>query len=253
MGRGLSGVLGQTVGCLLMLGIANGDPADQSSEGDLKRLSLQQLGNIEVTTASKEPVKVLRTPAAIYVIAQEDIRRSGATSIREAVRLAPGVTVARIDSSKWSIGIRGFGGRLSRSVLVVIDGRNVYSPLHAGVYWELQDTLMEDVDRIEIIRGPGATIWGPNAVNGVINIITRPAKETQGALVSAGGGNEQSFLNFRYGSGNGKNLHHRAYGKFCNRGPTFHSDGKNFAEWRMRPGRFPADSEPPHPHPLTLP
>src|SRR5205807_9728364 len=143
------------------------------------------LGNIEVTTASKEPVKVLRTPAAIYVITQEDIRRSGATSIPEALRLAPGVTVARIDSSKWSIGIRGFGSRLSRSVLVVIDGRNVYSPLTAGVYWEVQDYVMEDIDHIEVIRGPGGTIWGPNAVNGVINIITKSSKDTQGGLVSA--------------------------------------------------------------------
>src|SRR5438093_5662739 len=159
-------------------------------------MSLEDLGDIEVTTASKEPVKASLTPAAIYVITQEDIRRSGATSIPEVLRLAPGIEVARIDAVKWSVGIRGFGSRLSRSVLVVIDGRNVYSPLYAGVYWEVQGTLLEDVDRIEIIRGPGATVWGPNAVNGVINIITRKAKETQGALVSSGGGNEQSFLNF---------------------------------------------------------
>src|SRR5216684_1279 len=241
MARDLSGVLAQTVGCLLLLGIANGDPADQSSEGHLKRLNLEQLGNVEVTTASKEPVKVLRTLAAIYVITPEDIRRSGATSIPEALRLAPGVTVARIDSSKWSIGIRGFGSRLSRSVLVVIDGRNVYSPLYAGVYWEVQDTLIEDVDRIEIIRGPGATVWGPNAVNGVINIITRKAKETQGGLVAAGGGNEQSFLNFRYGAGNGKSLNYRAYGKVFGRGPEFHSDRKNFDDWRMGQAGFGAD------------
>src|SRR5437588_2401015 len=233
MARALSGVLAQTVGCLLLLRIANGDPADQSSEGHLKRLNLEQLGNIEVTTASKEPVKVLRTPAAIYVITQEDIRRSGATSIPEALRLAPGVTVARIDSSKWSIGIRGFGGRLSRSVLVLIDGRNVYSPLYAGVYWEVQDTLIEDVDRIEVIRGPGATVWGPNAINGVINIITKRTKDTHGEPVCAGGGNEQSFLNFRYGAGNGKNLSYRAYGKVFGRGPEFHSDSKNFDDWRM--------------------
>src|SRR5947208_15062384 len=136
MGKELSGVLARAAICLLLLaGPAQGD---QAPEGNLKRLSLEQLGNIEVTTASKEPVKVLRTPAAIYVITQEDIRRSGAASIPEVLRLAPGVTVARIDDSKWSIGIRGFGSRSTRSVQVVIDGRNVYSPLHAGVYWELQ-------------------------------------------------------------------------------------------------------------------
>src|SRR6266436_3082149 len=172
--------------------------ASEATEGRLTQVTLEQLGQIEVTTASKRPVKVSRTPAAIYVVTQEDIRRSGATSIPEALRLVPGVEVARIDSVKWSVGIRGFGSRLSRSVLVVIDGRNVYSPFSAGVYWEVQDTLLEDVDRIEIIRGPGATIWGVNAVNGVINIITRSAKDTQGALASAGGGNEQGFLNFRY-------------------------------------------------------
>jgi len=178
------------------------------------------------------------------VITQEDIRRSGATSIPEALRLAPGVEVARIDAVKWSIGIRGFGNRLSRSVLVVIDGRNVYSPLYAGVYWEVQDTLLEDVDRIEIIRGPGGTIWGPNAVNGVINIITKSAKDTHGDLVSAGGGNEQRFVNFRHGGGNGRNLDYRIYGKGFSRGPEFHSDGRNFDDWDMGQAGFRADWEP---------
>src|SRR5258708_5757051 len=137
----------------------------------LTQLSLEQLGNTEVTTVSKEPVKVNRTPAAIYVITQEDIRRSGATCIPEALRLVPGVEVSRIDSHKWSLGVRGFESILSRSVLVLIDGRSVYTPLFAGVYWQVQDTLLEDVDRIEVIRGPGGTIWGANAVNAVINII----------------------------------------------------------------------------------
>ncbi len=109
--------------------------------------------------------------------------------------------VARIDGNKWSIGIRGFGSRLTRSVLVLIDGRTVFTPLFAGTYWEVQDTLLEDVDRIEVIRGPGGTIWGPNAVNGVINIITRDSKDTHGMLVSAGGGNEeQGFLIFATGA-----------------------------------------------------
>src|SRR5215472_8479595 len=155
----------------------------QAPAGGLKGLSLEQLGEIEVITASKQPVQVNKTPAAIYVITQEDIRRSGATSLPEALRLAPGVEVARIDSVKWSIGIRGFGSRLSRAVLVLIDGRTVYSPLFHGTYWEVQDTMMEDIDRIEVIRGPGGTIWGANAVNGVINIITKRAKDTAGALI----------------------------------------------------------------------
>lgn len=205
----------------------------QGPEARLKQLSLGQLGSVEVTTASRAPVKVARTPAAVHVISQEDIRRSGATSIPEALRLAPGVEVARIDSVKWSLGIRGFGGRLSRAVLVLIDGRNVYSPLFAGVYWEVQDTLIQDVDRIEIIRGPGATIWGPNAVNGVVNIITKRAKETRGQLVSTGAGNDQRFSDFRYGSGNGRNLDYRVYGKVFHRTAEFHRDNSRFDEWQM--------------------
>src|SRR4029077_8736556 len=170
-----------------------------------------------------QPVKAFQTPAAIYVITGEDIRRSGATSIPEALRLAPGAEVARIDGNKWSIGIRGFGSRLTRSVLVLIDGRTVFTPLFDGTYWEVQDTLMEDIDRIEVIRGSGGTIWGPNAVNGVINVITKSSKDTQGMLASAGGGNEeQGFAGFRYGGGNGKDLNYRFYGKGFTRGPEVH-------------------------------
>src|SRR5580704_2967363 len=187
--------------------------ADQPGQTDqsLKNLSLSELGNIQVTTVSKEPEVVWKTPAAIFVITQQDIQRSGATSIPEALRLAPGVEVARISADEWSIGIRGFGSRLSRSVLVLMDGRIVYSPLTAGVYWEVQDYVMEDIDHIEVIRGPGGTIWGPNAVNGVINIITKPTKDTQGLFASAGGGNlEQGFANFRYGGDDG-DLTYRVY------------------------------------------
>ena len=148
----------------------------QSTNQPLKKSSLEQLGNLEVTTVTKEPEVIWKTPAAIFVITQQDIQRSGATNIPEALRLAPGVEVARISGDEWAIGIRGFGSRLSRSVLVLIDGRSVYSTFTAGVYWEVQDTLIEDIDRIEVIRGPGGTIWGPNAVNGVINIITKHRK-----------------------------------------------------------------------------
>ena len=216
--------------------------ASQKTEGHLSHLSLEQLGNTEVTTVSKEPTKIIRTPAAVYVLTQEDIRRSGATSIPEVLRLVPGVEVARIDSDKWSLGIRGFGSRLSRSVLVLIDGRSVYTPLFAGVYWEVQDTLLEDVERIEVIRGPGGTIWGPNAVNGVINIITKSAKDTHGTLVSVGGGSlDQGFMGFRYGAGNGANFNYRIYGKAFSRGPEFHVDGKQFDDWRMGQTGFRTD------------
>jgi len=215
---------------------------EQKPEGRLTHVSLEDLGQIEVTTASKQPVKASRTPAAIYVITQEDIRRSGATSIPEALRLAPGVEVARVDSNTWSLGIRGFGSALSRSVLVLIDGRSVYTPLFAGVYWQVQDTVLEDIERIEVIRGPGGTIWGANAVNGIINIITKNAKDTRGTMASTGGGNlDQGFVNARYGAGNGKNFSYRIYGKAFTRGPEFHPDHRQFDDWRMGQTGFRTD------------
>jgi iron complex outermembrane recepter protein len=224
--------------CLLFVtGIAS---AQQN--GELKSLSLAELGNIEVTTASKSPVKQSRTPAAIFVITQEDIRRSGVTTLPEALRLAPGVEVARIDSVKWAIGIRGFESRLSRAVLVLIDGRTVYSPLFHGTYWEVQDTLIEDIDRIEVIRGPGGTIWGANAVNGVINIITKNARDTKGTLVSVGGGSvNQGALDVRQGGGNDAGFSYRVYGKGFTRSPEFHSDNKQFDDWRRAQAGFRTD------------
>src|SRR5260370_17324666 len=221
---------------------AQATQSNQNPPENLKQVSLEQLGQIEVTTASKVPVKAARTPAAIYVITQEDIRRSGATSSPEALRMAPGVEVAQVDSNTWSLGVRGFESTLSRSVLVLIDGRSVYTPLFAGVYWQVQDTLLEDIERIEVIRGPGGTIWGANAVNGVINIITKSAKDTGGMLVSTGGGNiDQGFVNFRYGAGNGKNFNYRIYGKTFTRGPEFHSNRQQFDDWRMGQTGFRAD------------
>src|SRR5665213_715362 len=166
---------------------------------DLSQLSLGQLGDIEVTTASKEPEQVWQTPAAIYVLTQEDIRRSGATTIPEVLRLVPGVEVAQADSDHWSVSIRGFGAVLASKLLVLIDGRTLYTPLFAGVYWEVQAAPLEDIERIEVIRGPGGAIWGANAVNGVINIITKSSKDTHGTLASVGGGNaDQGMGTVRY-------------------------------------------------------
>src|SRR5258708_24173895 len=145
---------------------------------DLTTLSLEELSNLKVTSVSKRSERSFQASAAIYVISQEDIHRCGVTSVPEALRLAPGVEVARINANQWAIGIRGFGSRLSRSVLVLIDGRSVYNPLFAGTYWELQNYLLDDIDRIEVIRGPGGSLWGANAVNGVINIITKSSKDT---------------------------------------------------------------------------
>jgi len=215
---------------------------DTESENPVKHLSLQELGNIEVTTASKQPERVMNTSAAIYVITQEDIERSGATNLPEVLRLAPGVEVARIDSSKWAIGIRGFGSRLARNVLVLIDGRTVYSTLLAGTYWEVQNVMIEDVERIEVIRGPGGTIWGPNAVNGVINIITKSSKDTHGELVSAEAGNiKTGLVDARYGSATSGNFNYRVYAMGFDRGPQYHPDGINFDAWRAAQGGFRTD------------
>lgn len=184
----------------------------------------------------------MRVPMAIYVITGDEIRRSGATSIPEALRLAPGVDVARIDGNKWSIGVRGFGSRLSRSVLVLIDGRTVYTTFFAGTYWEVQDTVMDDIDRIEVIRGPGGTIWGPNAVNGVINIITKHTRDTHGTLASVSSGSEeQGAFKVRYGGGNGATLDYRIYGKGFTRGPEYHPDARNFDDWRAAQTGFRVD------------
>src|ERR1700675_701684 len=224
---------------------AQATQGNQNPPENLKQVSLEELGQIEVTTASKVPVKATRTPAAIYVITQEDIRRSGATSIPEALRMAPGVEVARVDSNTWSLGVRGFQSTLSRSVLVLIDGRSVYTPLFAGVYWQVQDTLLEDIDRIEVIRGPGGTIWGENAVDGVINIITKNAKDTHGAMSSLSGGNvDQGIGEFRFGGTVGSGFDYRAYGKGFIRGPEFHPDGENFDHWKMGQLGFRTDWNP---------
>ena len=231
---------------LLLTGLvteSHADPQnDQANDKPLKQLTLAELGNVEVTTTSKEPEEVWKTPAAVFVITQEDIRRSGATSIPEVLRLAPGVEVARVDSDHWSVGIRGFGAVLGSKVLVLIDGRSVYTPLFAGVYWQVQATPLEDIERIEVIRGPGGTIWGANAVNGIINIITKSAKDTHGSMVSLGGGNvDQGTGGFRYGGGNSAGFNYRVYGMGFTRGAEFHPVGTNFDEWRMGQAGFRTD------------
>jgi iron complex outermembrane receptor protein len=208
----------------------------------LKQLSLEQLGDLDVTSVSKDPQQVQKTPAAVFVITQEDIRRSGATTIPELLRTVPGVEVARIDSDHWSVGVRGFGSEFSKAVLLLIDGRSVYSPLFSGVYWNVQNVMIEDVERIEVIRGPGGTIWGANAVNGVINIITKDAKDTRGTVVSSGTGNvDEGTGAFRYGAGNGRNADFRVYGMAFGRGAEFHPDHSPFDEWQMGQGGFRAD------------
>jgi len=180
-------------------------------------LSPEQLFNATVTSVSKTSQKLMDAPAAIYVLTNEDIMRSGATSIPEALRIVPGVQVARVNANTWAIGIRGFNGTLDNKLLVLIDGRTIYDPLYSGVYWDIQDMVLEDIDRIEVIRGPGAALWGANAVNGVINIITKKAADTQGNLASATLGNQDGIAEERYGGTFGDNGFYRVYAKYTDR------------------------------------
>jgi iron complex outermembrane receptor protein len=195
---------------------------------DLTSLSVDELMNVEVTSVSKKEEKLFQTTAAIYVITREDIRRSGMTSVPELLRMAPGLDVARIDGSKYALSARGFNGRIANKLLVLIDGRSVYSPETSGVYWEVQDLMLEDIERIEVIRGPGGTIWGANAVNGVINIITKGAQETQGGFVAIGGGTDgRGIVSTRYGGKFGANAAYRVYGKYFNRAGLVDSFGRD--------------------------
>lgn len=186
----------------------------KAADNQLLNLSIEELMNIKVTSVSRRPEKLHQVASAVFVITQDDIRRSGATSIPEALRMAPGVDVARVGTDKWSISIRGFNGRFANKLQVLIDGRSVYTPLFSGVIWSQQDTLIEDIERIEVIRGPGATVWGANAVNGVINIITKKAADTQGTLFTVGGGSfEHGFVGVRYGGKLNEDTPFRIYAK----------------------------------------
>ncbi len=210
---------------------------------DLTELGLEELMNIEITSVSKKPQKLSDAAAAIFVITGDDIRRSGATSIPEALRMAPGLQVAKIDANKWAISSRGFNGRFANKLLVLIDGRSVYTPLFSGVYWDVQDALMEDIDRIEVIRGPGATLWGANAVNGVINIITRHPKDTQDGLATASVGTEEHVHGaIRYGGKRGEDTFYRIYVKYFNRDDAVYASGDDAAdEWSALKAGFRVD------------
>lgn len=194
-----------------------GQQVQASSIDQLKELSLEEFAELDVvvTSLSRKPQKLMDSAAAIHVISNADIKRSGATSIPEALRLAPGIEVAQIDSTRWAVTSRGFNGLFARKLLVLMDGRTVYSPVFSGVLWDVQDTLLEDIDRIEVIRGPATAVWGGNAMNGVINIITKSARETQGGLAVVSVGNEvKGQTALRYGDKIGEDFHYRLYGKY---------------------------------------
>ena len=217
---------------LVMAAAVSARTADKAPEPtDLTDATIEELMQIEVTSVAKKEQKLNQVPAAVYVITQEDIRRSGLTSIPEILRLAPGVEVARISSNQWAITARGFNGRFANKLLVLVDGRSVYTTMFSGVYWDTLDVPLDDIDRIEVIRGPGATMWGANAVNGVINIITKSAKQTQGGLVTAGGGNEPLAQgSVRYGDSLGPDAFYRIFGTYNNHDGVFNQNGASYAD-----------------------
>jgi iron complex outermembrane receptor protein len=210
----------------------------QTAPKDLAELSLEELMNVEVTSVSKKTERLSDAAAAIFVITREDIRRSGYTSIPEILRLAPNLHVARGSASGYLITARGFNSTnisSANKLLVLIDGRSVYSPLFSGVFWDVQDTLIEDIERIEVISGPGGTLWGSNAVNGVINIITRHSKDTTGGLVTLGTGTKEQNAGLRYGAKMGDNATFRVYGKTFERDHTVNGSGTDLHDsWHGR-------------------
>jgi iron complex outermembrane receptor protein len=215
--------MGRTVCTAFFLAIGAALPASAQqpvtvTAQDLKRLSIEELAEVDVTSVSRRVERLSDTAAAVSVVRQDDIRRTGVTTLAEAMRLADGVDVARFDGRTWAISARGFNISTANKLLVLIDGRTVYSPLFAGTFWDVHDTVMADVDRIEVIRGPGGTIWGTNAVNGVVNVITKDASATRGSSVLVSGGTEEHLIaSARYGDRLGSAGSYRIYGKYRQR------------------------------------
>jgi iron complex outermembrane recepter protein len=216
----------------------------QSKPEELLKLSIDDLMNIQVTSVSKKEQKLFTVAAAIFVITQEDIRRSGATNIPDLLRMVPGLDVGQINGSTWAISARGFNAQFSNKLLVMIDRRIVYTPNFAGVFWDTLDLPLENIDRIEVIRGPGGSVWGANAVNGVISIFTKKAGDTSGAMVESGGGTiEQGFGTAQYGGKLGKETDFRVFTKYFNRGHLLDLTGQNGADgWHTLRGGFRTDS-----------
>jgi iron complex outermembrane receptor protein len=232
-------------------------PDKAAADKSILDLDIDQLGSVpakvptafdtEVTTVTANKSSVGKSAAAVFVVTSEMIRRSGATCIPECLRMVPGLQVAKVGSSQWAISSRGFNSQFATSLLVLIDGRSVYDPLDGGVYWDTQDPVLQDVDRIEVIRGPGATIWGANAVNGVINIITKSAKDTQGLQVVAGGGNQdRAMTSIRYGGQIGENTNYRVYLKEIDEAAGFNpQQGTANDAWTQLRAGFRVDSQTP--------
>ncbi|SFV14201.1 TonB-dependent receptor plug domain-containing protein [Pseudoduganella namucuonensis] len=229
------------VSTLLALGPAG---AATVADGDLADLSIEQLSNIVITSVSRQEERLGNAAASIYIISAGEIRRGGVRSLPEALRLAPNLQVARVDARNYAITARGFGTVFQNKLLVLIDGRTTYSPLFSGVYWDAHDLVMEDIERIEVISGPGATMWGVNAVNGVINVITKSAKDTAGALASVVAGANEKDGTARFGAGLPNGGHYRLYARYMQVDDTYTAAGVNtrFGMQRRQAG-FRADTD----------
>ncbi|MDB5758306.1 MAG: hypothetical protein JWM30_1595 [Burkholderia sp.] len=237
--RRLTGDACAAVLLLLCSGLSFAAPGGDTGLADM---SLEELANIQVTSVSKRPESLADAPASIFVITAEEIRRSGAATLPEAMRLAPNLQVAQVDARNYAVSARGFNNPFANKLLVLIDGRTVYSPLFSGVFWDAQDVVLEDIDRIEVISGPGATLWGANAVNGVINIITRSAADTQGTLLAGGAGNREKTGVLRYGGALDNGGHYRVYGKVAEGNDSRNAAGNDtLTGWRRQQTGFRTD------------
>jgi iron complex outermembrane receptor protein len=234
-------VVSAAVACTMAPVVSRAQEQTGFSTRELASLSLEDLSNLQITSVSRRAQSVSDAPASIYVITADDIRRSGATALPEVLRLAPNLHVARMDSVQYAITARGFNNAVGNKLLVLLDGRTIYTPLFSGVFWEMEDTFLQDIDRIEVISGVGATLWGANAVNGVINIITKPAADTRGVLLSATGGDREQGAGLRIGGAVGA-ANVRAYVKAHSWDNTNRENGSDaFDSWDKAQAGFRAD------------
>jgi len=223
----------------LMVALATASVAET---GDLTRLSIDELARLQVVTVSRRLEARIDAPGAIHVITEEDIRRSGTTTIADALRLSPGVQVSRIDADEWALAVRGFASRLSRSVLVTLDGRSLWTPLFSGVFWDQHDTSMLDLDRIEVNRGPNGALFGANAFNGIITIISKSADQTHGGLANLGLGSAEETGTLRWGGEARPGLHYRAWGQYRRRDGTTAAAPAGYDDaWQLGTGGFRMD------------
>jgi iron complex outermembrane receptor protein len=230
------------VSLLSLATLANAGHAQDRGVMDLANLDIEELMNIQISTVSRREESLAAAAASVFVITSDDIRRSGASSIPEVLRMAPNLQVARVNAYEYAITSRGFNNRVGNKLLVMLDGRTLYTPLFSGVFWEMQDTNLEDIERIEVISGPGGTLWGANAVNGVINIITRSAAQTRSTLVAASAGNFERGATVRTGGRVGDGLDWRVFGKATEWDHTFLPSGADGVDgWKRQQVDFRAD------------